>query len=55
MRYTTGGLQYWYVYVVLVLIFKFLKLVEDGFHKFSEEYGIYLVLQYLMWGKISCF
>ena len=25
-----------------------LKLTEDGFHKFSEGYGIYVVLQYLM-------
>jgi hypothetical protein len=48
MRYTTGDLQCLMFDVVSVSILKFLKLSEDGFHKFSEGYGIYLVLQYLM-------
>ena len=31
-----------------VVVVSILKLAEDGFHKFSEGYGIYVVLQYLM-------
>jgi len=32
---------------VVVSILKFLKLAEDGFHKLSKGYGIYVVIQYL--------
>ena len=28
-----------------------LQLGEDGFHKLDEGYGIYVLLQYLMWGE----
>ena len=44
MRYTTGDLQYWYVWCCSFN----LEDGEDGFHKLSEGYGIYAVLQNLM-------
>ena len=31
-----------------VAVVSILKLAEDGSHKLSEGYGIYVVLQYLM-------
>ena len=34
--------------VVVVSILKFLKLADDGFHKLSEGYAVYMVLQYLV-------
>ena len=47
MRYTTEDLQ-WPIGMFDVVVVSILKLAEDGFHKFSEGYGIYVVLQYLM-------
>ena len=33
------------------VVVSILNLAEDGFHKLSEGYGIYVVLQYLMKGR----
>ena len=51
MRYITEIYSIDMCDVVVVSILKFLKLGKDEFHKLSEGYGIYMVLQYLMYGE----